>query len=85
MKKGVISKLGNGYWQVWIKVGGVTTTMKAVAKSDAKVGDVLKQVVADYDLDQVGVKAADVGPHTALACYQSTGGSILWMNQGWKG
>lgn len=85
MKKGVISKRPTGYWQLWVKTDGVTTALKAVAKVDVKAGTVMADCVRDYNLDQVGVKASDIGPVTDNLCDWFDQGHILWMKPGWQG
>lgn len=85
MKKGMISRTKVGYWQLWVKTDGVTTHLKAVAKDTDKAGKVMADCVKDYGLDQVGVKASDVGSATAMLCLSQGYGNILWMKPGWQG
>jgi len=79
MKRAIIHK-ANGYWYVTVRNGDKTIAHKIVGKATDKAGDIMKLCVAQYGLDQIGVRASDIGQATA-----NSFNPTVWMKPGWQG
>lgn len=79
MRKAIISRMQTGHCLATFATDGVVTGTRVVGSPSDKLGDAAKHVATNSQVDQVGLKASDLGPN-CMAIY----GKVVWLKPGFQ-
>ena len=77
MRQAIISRMSTGHCLATFATDGVVTGTRVVGGPSDKLSDAAKHVATNFPVDQVGLKASDVGPSCVV-----TFGKTIWLQPG---